>query len=108
MTTRSVADDWAEAAKTGLEPANTASGPVRRHAGLWRKRNDEWCAVVANEHDPKSGEYVVIKRRDGARREKLLCEKLESRDQTSVWSVMDYDSRYDDFDLDDADPMGPY
>lgn len=100
--------EYAEAAKTGIEPANTPLGAVRKHQGAWRKRDGEWCALVANMHEPRAGEYVVCKRNDGATREKLLLEKLEDGPSFSLWSVTDYDGRYDDNDPEDADPMGPY
>jgi hypothetical protein len=99
---------YEEADKTGLKAESTASGPVRKHAGLWRKRGEEWCALVANEHNPESGEFVIIKRRDGDLREKMLSEKLEDRGQTSIWSVKNYDGRYDDNDPDEADFAEPF
>lgn len=77
---------------------DTADGPVPRHKGEWLKIADTWYVVVSKAGNPKSGDFVRVRRRDGTTQDKLLVTRVSQGWTRTIFTVKDYDSRYSDLD----------
>jgi len=79
-------------------PVSTPFGPVPRHTGEWLKVRDAWCVIVPVIGNPKPGHFVRVHRQDGTTKDKMLVECLNRGMTKAVFSVKDYDGRYNDED----------